>query len=178
VHEEDALKFSEIANRLTGISTPLGGVSWQATVLEISAARRVVSFLEDRRVLYAPDEMEVPSHCVHSVMDIRRFLSSELGKLDAGSEFAASLRAMRAACRKFLECVGVDGREVALYANHRGHWASWTFYGALGEMRGTFGIHLARIATQFKLDIEDNLASILPAKDEESSDSETTPNKH
>lgn len=164
------MKFSEIANRLTGISTPLGGVSWQATELEVSAARRVVSFLEDRRVLYAPDEMEVPSHCVHSVMDIRHFLTSELGKLDAGSEFAASLRAMRAACRKFLDRVGIDGSEVALYANHRGHWSSWTFYGALGELRGTFGVHLARIAAQFKLDIEDKLASILPAKDEEGPD--------
>ena len=164
------MKFSEIANRLTGISTPLGGVSWQATELEVSAARRVVSFLEDRRVLYAPDEMEVPSHCVHSVMDIRRFLSSELGKLDAGSEFAASLRAMRAACRKFLERVGVDGREAVLYANRHGHWASWTFYSALGELRGTFGVHLARIAARFRLDIEDNRAAILPAKDQDDSE--------
>ena len=164
------MKFSEIANRLTGISTPLGGVAWQATELEVSAARRVVSFLEDRRVLYAPDELEVPSHCVHSVMDIRRFLSSELGKLDAGSDFAASLRAMRAAGHKFLDRVGVDGREVLLYANNHGHWASWTFYSALGEMRGTFGVHLARIAAQFKLDVEDKLAVILPAKDEDESD--------
>jgi len=38
--------------------------------------------------------------------------------------------------------------------------ASWTFYSALGEMRGTFGVHLARVATQFKLDVEDKLASI------------------
>jgi hypothetical protein len=166
------MKFSEIASRLTGISTPLGGVSWQATELEVSAARRVVSFLEDRRVLYAPDEMEVPTHCVHSVMDIRRFLTGELGRLDAASEFAASLRAMRVACRKFLDRVGVDGREVALYANHRGHWASWTFYGALGEMRGTFGVHLAQIATHFKLDVEDKLAVILPEKDTEESDTE------
>lgn len=163
------MKFSEIASRLTGISTPLGGVSWQATELEVSGARRVISFLEDRRVLYAPDELEVPSHCVQSVMDIRRFLSGELGKLEGSSEFAGSLRAMRAACRKFLERVGIDGREVALYANHHGHWASWTFYSALGEMRGTFGVHLARIAAQFKLDVEDNLASILPAKDEDES---------
>ena len=36
------MKFSEIANRLTGISTPLGGVSWQSTDLEVSAARRVI----------------------------------------------------------------------------------------------------------------------------------------
>jgi hypothetical protein len=118
-------------------------------------------------VLYAPDELEVPSHCVHSVLDIRRLLSTELGKLDNSTEFGESLRAMRAACRKFLERIGVDGQEVTLYANHRGHWASWTFYSALGELRGTFGVHLARIAAQFHLDIEDNLASILPAEDED-----------
>ena len=69
------MKFSEIANRLTGISTPLVGVSWQPTDLEVSAARRVIAFLEDRRVLYAPDELEVPEHCVQSVLEIRRFLS-------------------------------------------------------------------------------------------------------
>ncbi|MDQ2843569.1 MAG: hypothetical protein M3Y72_21510 [Acidobacteriota bacterium] len=106
---------------------------------------------------------------MHSVLDIRRFLTTELGKVDAHSEFAASLRAMRAACRKFLERVGVDGRDIVLYANQRGHFASWTFYSSLGEMRGTFGVHLARIATHFKLDIEDGLASILPATDEDSS---------
>jgi hypothetical protein len=164
------MRVSEIANRLTGISSPLLGVSWQPTELEVSAARRVVAFLEDRRVLYAPDELEVPSHCVHSVMEIRRVLTAELGKLDNGSEFAASLRAMRAACRKFLERVGVDGRETVLYANHHGHWASWTFYSALGEMRGTFGVHLARIAAQFKLDVEDKLATILPEADRDERD--------
>ena len=53
------MKFSEIANRLTGISTPLGGVSWQSSDLEVSAARRVIAFLEDRRVLYAA-ELQFP----------------------------------------------------------------------------------------------------------------------
>lgn len=164
------MKFSEIANRLTGISSPLLGVSWQPGELEVSAARRVVAFLEDRRVLYAPDELEVPSHCVHSVLELRRFLTSEIGKLDGGSKFAASLRAMRATCRKFLERVGVDGKDTVLYANRQGHWASWTFYSALGEMRGTFGVHLARIAAQFQIDVEDKLAVIIPEKDSEERD--------
>lgn len=164
------MKFSEIANRLTGISSPLVGVSWQPGELEVSAARRVVAFLEDRRVLYAPDELEVPSHCVHSVLELRRFLTSEIGKLDGGSDFAASLRAMRAACRKFLERVGVDGKDTVLYANRQGHWASWTFYSALGEMRGIFGIHLAGIAARFQIDVEDKLAVIIPEKDSEERD--------
>ena len=173
------MKFSEIANRLTGISTPLVGVSWQPTDLEVSAARRMIAFLEDRRVLYAPDSLEVPSHCVESVLEIRRFLSGELGKLETGSEFAASLRAMRAACRKFLERVGTDGRETVLYANQHGHWASWTFYSALGEMRGTFGVHVAKIAAEFKLDVEDRLAEILPARaDTDSDDDDRHPARH
>lgn len=135
----------------------------------------MIAFLEDRRVHYAPDSLEVPSHCVESVLEIRHFLSGELGKLDTKSGFAASLRAMRAGCRKFLERVGTDGREVILYANHHGHWASWTFYSALGEMRGTFGVHLAKIAAEFKLDIEDGLAEILPAPATDSDDDDHRP---
>ncbi len=73
---------------------------------------------------------------------------------------------MRAACRKFLDTVGSDDGDIIPYATHQGHYASWTFYSALGEMRGTFGVHLARIATKFRLDVEDDLATILPAKAE------------
>lgn len=156
------MKFSEIANRLTGISTPFGGASWQPAEQEISGARRVIVFMEDRRVLYDPCEMEVPDHCVRSVIEIRQGLTEELGKLEGTSELSASLRAMRAACRKFLERVGKDGREGIRYAiGSNVH--SWTFGSALGELRGTFGIHIAKIAAKFRLDVEDKLAAILPA---------------
>jgi hypothetical protein len=33
-------------------------------------------------------------------------------------------------------------------------------------LRGTFGVHVARIAATFKLDVEDRLASIVPANAE------------
>ncbi len=74
---------------------------------------------------------------------------------------------MRAACRKFLDAIGADGEDIITNATHDDHYASWTFYSALGEMRGTFGVHLARIAAKFKLDVEDDLAKILPAKAED-----------
>jgi hypothetical protein len=90
------MKFSEIANRLTGISAPLGGVSWHSSDLEVSAATPG-DCVHGRPPRALCDELEVPSHCVHSVLEIRHFLSGELGKLDTKSEFAASLRAMRAA---------------------------------------------------------------------------------
>jgi hypothetical protein len=159
------MKFKEIANRLTGFSCPVFGVSWNPVEADVTKARRIISFLEDRRVLYVPSEVEVPGHCVHSVLEIRRFLTSEIGNLAFDDELPKNLRGMRAACRKFLSTVVDDDRDIVIFANRLGHYASWTFIGALGEMRGVFGMHIAKIAIQYGIDVEDDLASILPAGD-------------
>jgi hypothetical protein len=80
----------EIVNGLNGISCPVFGVQWTPPVLE------------DRRVLYNPFAWEEPGHCVESVLEIRRFLTEELGHLPPSSELASNLKAVRGACRKFL----------------------------------------------------------------------------
>ncbi len=157
------MKFREVVSRVTGLSVPIFGVQWNPPEAECATARRVIAFLEDRRVLFVPSEMEVPHHCVESVLRIREFLTTELGKLDAGTELALSLRAMRAACRKFLATVEADDRRAIHFGAHQGHFASWIFNGAVGELRGVFGIHIARLAASHGLDVEDDLASILPA---------------
>lgn len=118
-----------------------------------------MSYLEDRRVLYVPSEMEVPSHCITSVIEIRRLLSGARANLDEDSELAKSLRAMRAACRKFLNAVNFNER-IIHFGAYRGHYASWEFNGAVGELRGVFGIHLAQVAARYGPDVEDDLASI------------------
>ena len=48
-------------------------------------------------------EWEMPDHCAQSVIEMRHFLTTELQALDADKELAQSLRAMRAAGRKFLD---------------------------------------------------------------------------
>ena len=110
---------------------------------------------EDRRVLYVPpSEMELPHHCVESVLRNREFLTTELGELDSIQEIAKSLRAMRAACRKFLSTVETDqGRIIQFGADH-GHYASWIFNGAVGELRGGFSVHIATMSFSHGLDIE------------------------
>lgn len=159
------MKFAEIAKRVTGFSTPIFGVSWNPPESERAVAKRIIAQLEDRRVLYKPSEMEVPDHCVSSVVEIRRMLSKELGALDDKSALAKSMRAMRASCRKFLDSVQADER-IVRFGAHAGHFASWQFNGAVGELRGVFGVHIAQIAAQYGLDVEDDLAFILPAEEE------------
>ncbi len=160
------MKFKEVLTRLTGISCPVFGVSWNPPEAEIAVARRVLAFLEDCRVLYRPFDMEVLHHCVDSVVEIRKLLTDEIAKLAATKEIAQSLRGMRGACRKFLdEPHGSRGT-----AFHRGRfhgpWDDW-LSDALGELRGTFGVHVARLAAEYGLDIEDDLASILPGRDDD-----------
>jgi hypothetical protein len=45
------MKLVEITSRLTGISCPVFGVSWTPPEPERAIARRVIAFLENRRVL-------------------------------------------------------------------------------------------------------------------------------
>lgn len=160
------MKFKEILSRLTGISVPVFGVSWNPPEADRAIARRVIAFMEDRRVLYAPSEMEVPEHCVHSVIEVRGFLTGEIGKLGDGSDLVVSLRALRAACRKFLDTVQDDDRRIVRHGFSQGHWASWVFNSALGELRGVFGIHIAILATKYGINVERDLAAILPGEDE------------
>jgi hypothetical protein len=162
-HQGATMKFREVVPRVTGLSVPIFDVQWSPPEAERLAARRVLAYLEDRPVLFAPSEMEIPIHCVESVIQIRAFLTQEIGMLDADQELALSLRAMRAACRKFLATVEADDRRAIRFGASLGHFASWVFNGAVGELRGVFGIHIARLAVAHGLDVEGQLALILPA---------------
>jgi hypothetical protein len=190
------MKFTEIASRMTGFSSPIFGVSWQPSTPDVTIARRVLAFLEDRQLLYAPYEVEQPEHCIASVLKMRDFLTGLLGDQPMGSDLTDSLRVMRSACRKFMSTVnspysrgllsGVEfpGDEVArhnIFDTETGKrvpyplprnyiWKNTIeFNQALGELRGVFGIYIGLLATKYGLDIEDSLASILPESEEDQS---------
>ena len=157
------MKFSEVARRLTGISCPIFGVSWNPGEAKVTYARQTLTYLEDRRVLYAPWNVEVPEHCVESILDIRHTLTGLLGQLDDhDDDIAPHLRAMRAACRQFLTTTDQIRRgSLGLHPWMDGT-PGWIFNDALGELRAVFGIHVAQLSAKFGIDIEDSLASILP----------------
>ena len=153
------LLFQEIASKITGFSTPVFGMQWTPPSKEREIAKSVVTFLEDRRVLYNPTELELPHHCISSVIEIRHFLTTKMNDLDQNGELAKNLKTMRAACRKFLD----SAQRLDVQHFSHGSYQSWVFYSSLGEMRGLFGMCLSQILLSYGLDIEKDLASILPA---------------
>jgi hypothetical protein len=147
--------------RLTGVSLPWFGAQWERVPGDREVAEQIITFLENRRVLFGERHVEDHHYCLSSVNEIRHFLTAQI--IAARSEdLRASLRAMRAAGRKFSDAAGPDAR------NFEPGWPSSNAFGlALGDLRTLMGIQIARIATQYDLDIEDDLATILPPEDKD-----------
>lgn len=158
---DDLMKHTDIFNRLTGISCPVFGISWNPPESQREVARKIVIFLEARRVLYSPYECETPHPVVSSVVEIKNYLTAELPNAGEKSELQGYIRAMRNACNKFLSRCR-DDDNFRSYACRSGCVDNWIFTSAIGEMRGVFGIMLGQIASAYGIDIEDDLAQIIP----------------
>jgi hypothetical protein len=136
---------------------------WKRT--ERDVASRVVVRLEDCRALFNDFELEVPSHGVTSISKLREFLTDEIQSLNGEGLLAKQLRAMRAACRKFLDNSVPSGhleimRPLDVF---KGGVETWRFCVALGELRASCGLALALMMNAYGLDCESELARILPA---------------
>jgi len=151
--------FKKIAKSLTGISTPVFGISWNPPTPDRDIVRKLIVFFEDRRALYNPYDMETPHWVTESVLQIRRKLTGTLALIDQESDIAPHLRAMRAACRKFMDEVE-HGRK-----NRRPYFGD--IFTALGEMRAIFGVHIAQLCVKYGIDVEGDLSTIFPTEDDE-----------
>lgn len=160
------LGWQSFASRITGFGTPVFGLQWEPPEDERAKCREIVAFLEDCRVLYVAHEAEVPSSCIESVMRIRRFLTKQISTLSPGSQIEQAARQMRASCRSFLQTVG-EREDISRYGTCSGHWASWIFLPALGELRARIGTQVAVICMAYGVDVEEQLNSILPPDAEE-----------
>jgi hypothetical protein len=159
-----AVRRPRVGQRLTGVSTPFGGVSWESVPnVEAEVLGRLVTFFEDRRVLYDPTEVEVPSRCIDSVLRIREVLVDLAGRLPRDSQVGAILRAMAGACRGFLDRLPDE-----MGPGRLGHpsptwgYSSWVFQLALGALRGQLGIYLQELVDHHGVHITGELATILP----------------
>lgn len=95
--------------KLTSISTPFGGVGWKFEKSEKNVAKDLITFLEDRRVIYnirghAALLISSPqySHAVKSILEIRNRLRDDLEKVKADSILYDSMKIMQKSCRAFL----------------------------------------------------------------------------
>ena len=144
------LRFKDIASRITGISIPVFGVSWNPPESERKIVRETFIFLEDRRALYNDFAYEIEHEVAESVLAIRKELTDALKRLPDNSQAAPPMRAMRAACREYLD----RGRP-----RHGGHFGFTT---ELGRFRAMIGVQVAYLAVKFGIDVDGELLRVIP----------------
>jgi hypothetical protein len=158
-------KFRELTSRLTGVSIPVFGVSWTAPEPERKVVRDLLVFLEDRRALYNPYAFEIDTQVSDSVLEIRKELTEAIRRLPETSNAVPLLRALRASCREYLNSVN----------DHQHRMRS--FMVELGKLRSLFGVNIAYLAIEYGIDIEGELAAVVPPQFKEDENDRPTPSR-
>jgi hypothetical protein len=141
------------------------GVSTAAVTTDQDVIQALITFLEDRRVLFNPEYLEVASEVDHSVEDMRKELTEALQQVDRKSPAVAPLRALRAACRRYLDNPRQEFRHIGRHDGRDGRNEPG-FFVALGELRAIFGHELKLLDDLFDLDVEPQLHALFPSIDE------------
>ena len=149
------LKGRKLAARLVGISTPVGGIDWEPPAEERERAKQVLKYLAEQRALWDPYDIAIGSFVTQSVLDVRERLRGELRGLSTTCVLQEGLRAMQAACRMFWD-------ENQSPRSGYGPPYEAQLHSTLGELRALFGIHIARIACAYDLEVDNHLVGILP----------------
>jgi hypothetical protein len=159
---------AKTARRITGISTPFGGLSWSDPgPSEAEVVRKFLLFMEDRRALYIPLDYEVLQHVRASIDQIRAECTKTLQQLGPKAFATPPIRAIRQAARGFQD----DQARAFRFFDHgpQGHEGGPAFYTALGVLRAIVGQQVALLAAHYDIDVEGDLAAVLPRLDNERS---------
>ena len=151
------MKFERIYKNITGISTPIFGIQWNAPAIESDEAKNVVLFLEDKRVLFNPVDMEDAGHCSQSVYDIRAEVTKVLKALPSDSNLSKPLKRIRKSCHDFNNKLGHPD-----YSKFDQPIQKSILERKLFKLREKWGLSVAEFAVAYGLDVDDELASIIP----------------
>ncbi|WP_157179899.1 DUF6650 family protein [Rhizobium sp. CCGE 510] len=168
------IRAKDMLKRITGISTPAFGIQWTPPASERDAIRKFLAFLEDRRALFNPLPAEVEDDVVSSIHMIRAECTTAVGILSEKAPGVAHVRAIGAACRRFLDepyptfddimerrrDPFFDRDEPHVRLRRGTHPAG--FFTALGELRAFVGVQLAMLSSMYEIDIHGDLVRILP----------------
>ena len=108
------MKLIDLLSKITGFSTPIFGIQWQPPHRERVIAERVLTFLEDKRVLY-PQNINYnlvhmkSDYPIKSVLQIREYLTKEMQGIPRDCNLHKILNEMRKTCRLFLEKLEEQG---------------------------------------------------------------------
>lgn len=136
---------------INGISFPFGGVSWSKSTTVKDRFRDLLLFLEGKRILVNPIEMELKHECIESVLDIKARLMSITQDVSFKVEDIGIIRILIDVCNKFLDAVKDDKIPHLIYKKDNISWIDYQFDTAMKDFRAIFREQINIIENKYKL---------------------------
>jgi hypothetical protein len=163
------VKSRKSGKQLAGTSLSILGLGIGASVASTrtdgDVAQGLVTYLEDKRVLFNPEHLEGESEVQYSVQEIRTQLTDALQQVDPKGPAAEAIKAMRAACRQYLDGPRQHFQHMGVHMRGMNEPG---FFLALGELRARFGVELKRLDNLFGITMEPQLRALFLAPDKSS----------
>jgi hypothetical protein len=114
-----------------------------------SSAKQLLTFMQQRGVLFVPLHGEYPPHVFESIKEIRTFLTQLQANLDAESPLAVIVDSINHACRHFMNTTSMNAEyEEVLFG--------------LGALRKIIGLNIGDLANLYGFTVSGPLRDAIP----------------
>lgn len=136
---------------LSGISSPFFGLSWEKKLSEKEMFAHLLLYLESKRILVNPIEMEKKEWCIESVLEIKSSLISITNGFPLNN--ADSLQIIRNlidSCNEYLDTVSHLNLPNIIFKDGD-NWEDINFDKAMKAFRSLFKTEINKIENNYKL---------------------------
>ncbi len=135
---------------LNGFSTSLGGISWNKTTSSKEMFAHLLFFLESKRILVNPIELEFKDWCIESVLEIKQQLVNVTQELKLKDFDANIIRNLIDTCNIYLDTVTPMNLSGIIYKKD-GCWEDLSFDRAMKAFRSSFKQEIEKIEKKYRL---------------------------
>lgn len=135
---------------ITGVSVPFGGISWNKKETGKEMFMRLFLYLESKRILVNPIEMENKDWCIESVLEIKSTLGSIANGVSLSAFDLQTLRNLIEICNCYLNTVSPMTLPGIIYKKGN-KWENYGFDCAMKTFRYGFRNEIEKIETEYRL---------------------------
>ena len=144
---------------INGISVPFGRISWSKNNSPKEAFSYLFLFLESKRILVNPIDMEFKEWCIESVLEIKETLVAITKDIKFKNNEIQIIRELIDACNTYLDTVSPMNLNGIIYKDGD-RWEDLSFDKAMKNFRASFKAQIDIIEQKYKLKFNKEISDL------------------
>lgn len=138
--------------KIKGVSIPVGGISWEYTESKKKGIQEMFYYLESKRILTNPMEMEIKEWSEKSAIEIKNKLVEILSKYEYDRVTVKIIKAMIDTCNEFLDDMQKFDTSGIIYKNSKKDWCDMRYSAAMKKFRKSFRDNIKLLTEEYEIE--------------------------